>query len=59
MPTLAELEEENERKRTEVSIAEKEALIREAKKRHGKDWRRFFGGFKSGIDWQAMRFKIR
>ena len=61
MPTLAELEEENEKKTTEVSIAEKAALIKEAKRRYGGDWKRFFSGvsgFKSGIDWQAVKFKL-
>lgn len=59
MPDLAELEEENEKATARLSIAEKTALIREARRRHGTDFKRFFSGWKSGIDWQALKFRIK
>lgn len=59
MPNLAELEEMNEKKATELSIAEKEALIKEAKKRYGSDWKKMFSGMKSGIDWNAIKFRVQ
>jgi len=57
--SLAELEEQNEEMSTKVSIAEKAALIREAKRRFGPDWKRFFSSVKSGIDWQAIKFRVK
>ena len=63
MSTLAELEEENEKAAAQVSLEEKKALIAEARRRHGGDWKKFLsdagGGFRSGIDWQAVRFKLQ
>ena len=57
MPDLNELEERDEAKKLELSIQEKEALIAEAKKRHGKDYLKFFKG-DSGIDWPSLKFKL-
>ena len=59
--TLNQLELEDEAAGKQVSIEEKRALIREAKKRYGKDYLRFFSKFtsgSSGIDWQALKFKM-
>jgi len=59
--TLAQLELEDEAAGKQVSIEEKRALVREAKKRYGKDWTKFFSSFtkgSSGIDWQSLKFKL-
>jgi hypothetical protein len=54
---LAELELKNESYAQQLEIEEKRALIAEAKKRHGKDWARILN-FKSGMDWDALKFKL-
>lgn len=59
--TLAELEMKDEAASKEVSIAEKRALAAEAKRRYGKDWGKMFSRFTSGgsgIDWQALKFRL-
>lgn len=59
---LNQLELEEEARKREVSIEEKKALIAEAKKRYGKDYMKFFSKFTSngsGIDWQALRFRMQ
>ena len=58
--TIDQLEEENERKSLQMGIEEKKALINEAKRRYGKSWREYIPlkGFKSGIDWQALKFRL-
>lgn len=56
--TLGSLEEENEKKGIQLSIAQKQALINEAKKRYGKDWRQHIPNIKSGLDWNALKFKL-
>jgi hypothetical protein len=60
MATIDQLEEKNEMKKLELSIAEKQALIAEAKKRYGSDWRRFLPttGGGSQMDWNALRFRL-
>ena len=58
---LNQLELENEAAGKQVSIEEKRALIREAKRRYGKDYLKFFSKFTgkgSGIDWNALRFRM-
>ena len=56
---IGELEEENERKSVEMSLAEKKAIIAEYKKRYGKDWRKFIPmNWKTGLDWQALKFQL-
>lgn len=72
-PTPEELEQIKQQRQSQLDIArlekerteneiEKRALIAEAKKRYGKDWTKFFsGGGKgrgSGIDWQALKFRV-
>ena len=60
--TLNQLELEEEAATKQVSIEEKKALIREAKKRYGKDYLQFFNKFASGgsgIDWQALKFTLK
>lgn len=58
--SLDELEEENEKRSVEVSLREKMAIIREYKKRYGRDWRKFIPmNWKTGLDWQALKFQIR
>ncbi len=54
---LNELEMKEEAMKREVSIEEKKALVAEAKKRYGKDWTKILN-FKSGMDWQALKFKL-
>lgn len=61
MPDIDSLEAENERKSLELSIAQKQALIAEAKRRYGKDWKRFIpfsGGGSSGMDWSSLKFTL-
>jgi hypothetical protein len=55
---LAELEMQDEAMDHIVSIEEKKALINEAKRRHGKDWSKILN-FKSGMDWQSLKFKLQ
>ena len=55
---LNELELENEALEQKMSIEEKKAIIAEAKRRYGKDWTKFFGNVHSGMDWEALKFKI-
>jgi len=58
---LNQLELENEAAGKQVGIEEKRALIREAKRRYGKDYLKFFSKFTgkgSGIDWNALRFRM-
>ena len=57
-PEVAELEQRKAAMAAQLDIEEKKALIREAKRRYGPDWRKFFSGLKSGIDWQSLRFRI-
>jgi len=58
---LNELELENASLDERVSIEEKRAIIKEAKKRYGKDYLQFFKKFTnggSGIDWNMLRFRL-
>lgn len=57
--SLDELEEDNDRTATQLSIEQKQALIREAKKRYGNDWKLHLPEIKSGLDWNALRFRLR
>jgi hypothetical protein len=58
--TIDQLEEENERKSLEMSIEQKKALVAEARRRYGKDWKKFIPlNWKTGIDWDALRFSIK
>lgn len=53
-PTLSELQEEDEYKATELSIAQKKAMIEELNHR-GKSWKTFSdNGQKSGINFQKI-----
>lgn len=56
---IDKLEEENEKLDQQVSIEEKRRIIAEAKAKHGKDWFRFLTDAKSGIDWNAVKFKLQ
>lgn len=55
--TLSQLELEDEAYGKKVSIEEKKALVAKAKQRYGKDWTKILN-FKSGMDWQALKFKL-
>jgi len=55
---LDELEDESDRTATQLSIEQKRALIREAKKRYGSDWKLHLPKIVSGFDWKALRFKL-
>lgn len=58
---LNELELQDEAASRQVSIEEKRALIKEAKKRYGKDYMKFFSNFTSkgsGMDWSALKFRL-
>jgi len=57
--TLEELEAENELMQQRVNLAEKQALINEAKKKYGKDWKLHIPNVKSGMDWSALKFRVR
>lgn len=59
---LSELETQDEALSKEVSIEEKKAIIKEAKRRYGKDWMRVLRGFGSGgsgLNWSALKFNLR
>jgi hypothetical protein len=58
MKDLGELEEEKELYADKLDIEQKKALIAEAKKRYGNDWRKFLGNIKSGIAWDEVKFKL-
>ena len=53
-----ELEEEEERTNHQLNIAEKKALLKEAKKRDGRDWKLHMPKIESGLDWDALRFRL-
>jgi hypothetical protein len=58
-PTLAELQEKEERISVQESIAEKEAMIAKLHAQ-GKRWEEFStNGKKSGIDWSKIKAFIR
>ena len=59
--TLDELEEEDERLDTEVSVARKRAMIKQLNMQAGKgSWRMFSDNGKvSGIDWQRVKTWLR
>jgi len=52
------LEEEDERLAARLKVEEKRALLAEVKKRYGKDWRHHLPNIKSGLDWDALRFRL-
>ena len=56
---LNQLEMQDEQLKAEMSIQEKKMLIAEAKKRYGKDWTKVFEGVHSGMDWNALKFRIK
>ena len=55
---LGELEEEKEIYADKLDIEQKKALIAEAKKRYGTNWRSVLGNVKSGMDWDAVKFRL-
>lgn len=61
--SLEELEMEKERVKAQVEVEQNKALIAEAKKRYGSDWKDKVGSFlknsKSGIDWNAVKFRMQ
>jgi len=57
--TIDKLEEENEKRGVELSIEQKKALIRKAQTMYGKDWRKFFPNITSGLDWEALKFRLQ
>lgn len=58
-PTLAELQERDERVSLELSIAQKQALIKQVEAK-GKQWQQFSNnGKKSGLDFNKIRAWLR
>ena len=61
--SLEELEMEKQRTESQLQVEQNKAAIAEAKKRYGKDYLQFFkktvGDTRSGIDWQAIRFRCK
>ena len=57
--SLDELESENEKMAANLSIEQKKALIRETKRRYGKEWKLHLPKVKSGMDWDALRFRLK
>lgn len=58
-PTLEELQEQEERKTLQLSIAQKEMMIRKLEA-EGKKWQHFsVDGKKSGIQWDKVRAWLR
>lgn len=56
---IGELEEEKEMVGEQLEIEQKKALIAEAKKRYGNDWKKFLGDIHSGFDWDSLKFKMQ
>ena len=59
---LSQLELQDEAMSKQVSIEEKRALIKKAKRRYGKDYLKFFSKFTgkgSGMDWNMLRFRLQ
>ncbi len=56
--SIGEIEEEDERTKARLSLEEKRALLRELKKRHGRDWKLHLPKVESGFDWNALKFKL-
>lgn len=61
-PTLEEMEQESENLDAKLSVEEKKMLLKKIKDQYGEGgWKLFAnkgGGIKSGIDWQAVKFKL-
>ena len=57
--TIDELEEQEEKVDHQLSLAEKQALLKEVKKRYGKDWKLHLPKVESGLDWNALKFRLR
>lgn len=57
--TIDELEAEQERMKLEATIAEQRAMSQEMKKRYGSGWTKMFSGVKSGIDWNAVKLRLK
>ena len=58
-PTIEELQEREERSTLQLSIAQKEALIRKVEA-EGKQWQHFSNnGKKSGIQWEKIKAWLR
>lgn len=62
--SLEELEMEKQRVASEKEIAEQKALIAEAKRRYGgggvvEKVTKFLGNTKSGMDWSALKFRLK
>ena len=61
--SLNQLELEDESASRQVSLEEKRVLIKQAKAKYGKDYMKFIknfggGGKGSGMDWQALKFRL-
>jgi hypothetical protein len=58
-PTLEELQEKDERESLQLSIAQKEAMIKQLEAK-GRQWQHFSAnGKKSGISWDKIRAFLR
>ena len=58
-PSLEELQEREERRDLELSIAQKDALIKQLEAK-GKQWQHFStNGKRSGISWEGVRAWLR
>lgn len=58
-PTMEELQEREERVSLELSIAQKQSLIKQVEAR-GKQWQNFSSnGKKSGISWEKIKAFLR
>jgi hypothetical protein len=55
---LGELEEEKEKEKDRMEIAQMKAIEEKAKKRYGSNWKEMLGGVKSGLDWDAVKFQL-
>jgi hypothetical protein len=55
---IGELEEQKEMEKDKMEIAQMKAIEAEAKKRYGRDWKTMLGGVKSGMDWNAVKFRL-
>lgn len=60
-PTIDSLEAESELMDSKLSVEEKKLLLAKLKQQYGEGSKGLFKGasLKSGIDWDAIKFKVR
>ena len=57
-PSTEEAEMQGENLDARISLEEKRNLLRDAKKKYGRDFKLHLPKVKSGMDWNALKFKL-